>query len=420
MPLFSILIPTRNRSDLLKCAIQSVLQQNCDDYEIILSDNDSSDDTYKAVLGFNSQKIRYINTGEYLSSSASWNFAYTQAAGDYVLILGDDDYLAPDALRWVRNVIKEKSAPMISWGLITYYDNTYNDVTCRNTIHTRRFTGNIIELDAREVLRAYFGLYSPSAAYPPHPSAVCISRHIAEQISSKHGAFYAPPYADITAISRSLAYSNSLILIDKPLVIVGRTSRSSVAKFSQNIKSIWQEHPGELSMSIFKGKYTYNLHTESLLVVKHSDPERFKDYDINLERYCCLYYQDMTNASRGGYDIGLDLREFNRKLLSLPPNVQRNIRRYIRKARAKEFLRKSPLWKIAPIRVLKRRVNVSLRKAKTIEVIRGDSVGVYDIASCANHLVEIAQALKQPIDVWDPRKAPILNEVLNVLEDDRI
>jgi len=58
MPLFSILIPLRNRVHLLKYVIQSVLNQYYDDYELIVSDNDSSDDT---TLGFDSQKTCHVN-----------------------------------------------------------------------------------------------------------------------------------------------------------------------------------------------------------------------------------------------------------------------------------------------------------------------------------------------------------------------
>lgn len=409
MPLFSILIPTRNRAELLKYAIQSILNQDFGDYELIVSDNDSSDDTREVVESFNDSRIHYINTERYLLSDGSWNFAYKHATGDYILLLGDDDYLISGTLRQIKDIIQKKSALMVSWGLITYYDNTYNDAFYRNTIHARSFTGKIIEVDTKEVLGAYFNLSSPSAAYPPHPSAVCISRYIADEISHKFGEFYAPPFADITAISRSLAYSDSpLYIIDKPLVIIGRTCHSFVTKFLWDINEARKEHaPSELSMVMFKGKYSYNFHTESLLRVKYGDPERFRGYDIHLERYCCLYYQNMLNVSRSGFAISADLEEFYQKFSTLPSNTQRNVRRYIRKAQQEEFVRRSPLWNIAAIRTLLNKLYYSLfRKDRAIRPIRGNSVGVYDIASCAGHLSEIAQALKQPIDVWDYQRAP--------------
>ena len=120
MPIFSILIPTRNRADLLRYAIQSVLSQDCDDYELIISDNDSSDDTSGTALQFNSPKIRYVTTGRYLTANDSWNYAYTQAKGDYILLIGDDDFLLPSALRHVKRVIQQTAALMICYGFVIF------------------------------------------------------------------------------------------------------------------------------------------------------------------------------------------------------------------------------------------------------------------------------------------------------------
>jgi len=425
MPLFSILIPTRNRADLLRYAIQSVLQQDCDDYELIISDNDSSDDTRRTALQFNSPKIRYVNTGKYLTCNDSWDYAYTQAAGDYILILGDDDYLVPGVLRRVKKVIQQTSALMVSWGYITYNDATVNDVGSQNTIQTRKFTNMILKVSTKEVLKTYFSFSNmdPKKPYPPYPSSVFISRHIATEISNKYGVFYAPPLGDVTAIPRSLAYTDFLFIIDKPLVILGKGSRSMVQKFVYSTNDAWNEHVSELSFVIFKGRYLINLYTESLLKVKHGDPERFKDYDIGMEQYCNLYYQWMISASRFGYDINADLREFHEKLSTLPPDIQTKAREYIRRSEyqrqegwAIRFLRRSPLYKVAATRMLMRKLYSLYLKIRygngvaDYDSLSGDKVGVHDIASCANHLVEIAQALKQPIDAWDYQRDPTWSE----------
>lgn len=176
---------------------------------------------------------------------------------------------------------------------------------------------------------------------------------------------------------------------------------------------------------IFKGKYLINLYTESLLKVKNGDPERFKDYDINTEQYCNLYYQWMINASKFGYDISTDLREFYEKLSTLPPDIQTKVREYIqrseyiRKSEYKgqerwviRFLRRSPLYNIAVTRMLMRKLYTLYLKIRYVnsvgahDSVSGNRVGVHDIASCANHLVEIAQALKQPVDAWDYQRDP--------------
>jgi glycosyltransferase involved in cell wall biosynthesis len=62
MPFFSVVIPTFNRGDLLPYAVQSVLKQTFEDFEIIVSDNCSSDDTPKVSKQFEDPRFRYLRT----------------------------------------------------------------------------------------------------------------------------------------------------------------------------------------------------------------------------------------------------------------------------------------------------------------------------------------------------------------------
>ena len=59
MPFFSVVIPTFNQSNYLKKAIESVLAQKYKNYEIIIIDNNSKDETKKVIKSFKSKKIVY-------------------------------------------------------------------------------------------------------------------------------------------------------------------------------------------------------------------------------------------------------------------------------------------------------------------------------------------------------------------------
>ena len=60
-PFFSFIIPTKNRSAILKFAIQSCLNQSFGDFEIIVSDNNSKDRTEEVVKKFTDARIKYVN-----------------------------------------------------------------------------------------------------------------------------------------------------------------------------------------------------------------------------------------------------------------------------------------------------------------------------------------------------------------------
>lgn len=93
-PKFSIVIPTYNRAHYLKIAIETALQQRYDNFEVIVSDNVSSDSTPDLVRQYlNEPKFRYFRNETNLGAIGNIRKAtFEHATGDWFLILSDDDY----------------------------------------------------------------------------------------------------------------------------------------------------------------------------------------------------------------------------------------------------------------------------------------------------------------------------------------
>jgi glycosyltransferase involved in cell wall biosynthesis len=109
--LVSIIIPTKNRCDLLRETLASVLAQTLANWEAIVVDDGSSDGTSEMVLSMAStdQRVRFIKReGKPSGASASRNQGVVVARGDYVLFLDSDDLLAPSCLE-KRVEIMERS-----------------------------------------------------------------------------------------------------------------------------------------------------------------------------------------------------------------------------------------------------------------------------------------------------------------------
>jgi glycosyltransferase involved in cell wall biosynthesis len=102
---FTIVIPTRERADVLSASLRTAVVQNYDNLEIIVSDNFSNDGTEEIVRSFNDPRIRYLNTGKRLSMSHNWEFALSHISEGWVTILGDDDGMLPGALIRAREII---------------------------------------------------------------------------------------------------------------------------------------------------------------------------------------------------------------------------------------------------------------------------------------------------------------------------
>lgn len=90
---FSVIIPTFNRSSFLRKALFSVLRQKGVSFEIIVSDNASTDDTEKVVKEFKDKRIKYFKNKENLGFSGNIKNCFSRSSGKYIFTLGDDDLI---------------------------------------------------------------------------------------------------------------------------------------------------------------------------------------------------------------------------------------------------------------------------------------------------------------------------------------
>jgi glycosyltransferase involved in cell wall biosynthesis len=98
-PEITVVIPTYNRAYLLKKAIESVLQQTFQSFEIIIIDDNSSDNTEQIVHQFSDQRIQYIRNAKNEGAAAARNIGILHASGKYIAFLDDDDLWTKDKLR---------------------------------------------------------------------------------------------------------------------------------------------------------------------------------------------------------------------------------------------------------------------------------------------------------------------------------
>jgi len=98
-PTVSVIIPTYNRAHLIGRAIQSVLDQTYQDFEIIVVDDASTDNTEEVVSNFDDERIRYIRLKENSGGSAApRNTAIRTARGEYIAFQDSDDEWLPEKL----------------------------------------------------------------------------------------------------------------------------------------------------------------------------------------------------------------------------------------------------------------------------------------------------------------------------------
>jgi glycosyltransferase involved in cell wall biosynthesis len=103
-PFFSIVIPTYNRAGTIPRAVGSCLAQTFGDFEVIVVDDGSQDDTGRVVGAIGDGRIRYLRTAN-AGAAAARNTGAAAAAGSYLCFLDSDDEFLPGKLRAFHDAI---------------------------------------------------------------------------------------------------------------------------------------------------------------------------------------------------------------------------------------------------------------------------------------------------------------------------
>jgi glycosyltransferase involved in cell wall biosynthesis len=112
-PFFSIVIPTYNRANLIGKTINSILQQQYTNYEIIIVDDGSTDNTEAAIKPFlSSDRVTYFKK-ENAERAAARNFGTGKATGDYISWFDSDDLMLPNHLEEAVKMIQQYKQPEI-------------------------------------------------------------------------------------------------------------------------------------------------------------------------------------------------------------------------------------------------------------------------------------------------------------------
>jgi glycosyltransferase involved in cell wall biosynthesis len=142
-PLVSIVMPTFNRPDYLREAIASALRQTYTNFELLIRDNASTEETRKVVQSFNDPRIRYHRNAENVGQTENVISGCREARGEFIANLHDDDLWEPSFLEKMLPPLRENSAAAIAFS--DHYIIDANGVidpakTHRNTHRWRRHT----------------------------------------------------------------------------------------------------------------------------------------------------------------------------------------------------------------------------------------------------------------------------------------
>lgn len=251
-----IFIPTFNRSQSLKCALESAINQNIEQYyEIIVLDNDGRENTETEALmrDYCSKydNVLYYKNEENIGMFGNWNRGFELARTKWVAMLHDDDILYPQYLNEVL-----KNAEKYDCGLVSVFsqfmegcnEELLNTDMCKNqnkfkTIVTRITKGKAVKIDMSDNYRSITAT----------PTACAYKREAVIECGGFNDEYF--PISDITLFDK-VTYYHGAIIIPQALAVrrIGENEMKNVLlDCTRNSKLLLREIQKELYGDKHKG-----------------------------------------------------------------------------------------------------------------------------------------------------------------------
>ena len=327
-PCFSVLIPTKNRSQLVGYAIRSVLEQDFGDFEIVVCDNDDDENATREAVGpfLSDRRVKYIRTGS-LDMVANWNSALAASKGQYVTVLEDKMILYPGALAAIRGKIDQSPSGVVVWNTDRIQDR-------RDTPRLVRFVSvpdKVIKSDDMFSL-----LVTDIMAYwrfLPRGLSCVVPRQVIRQIMGKDDReFYEPMSPDFVSAMKVMDCVDSYLMVGDSYTLI-TTNLASNGK-----RLLYRENGGEVfkyygGSSLKELKLEYVDIDNSLIVVNSvindyrsmvaRGYERLSVYPITSDRYVKMMAREFVSSTVSARRLVWRSEELH-KLLSIDGGYVKN------------------------------------------------------------------------------------------------
>ena len=397
-PAFSIVIPTFNRSDLFPYAVKSILSQSLQDFEIIVSDNCSEDDTAEVAQQFTDPRVLYVRTPRHFVIADAWEFARKHATGRLIMMLSDDDALLGGALARFHEESKRYGADFLFCRPATYRDYSFLGAE-RNSVHCPAFTGISRLVDVDEFIRPLF-LFRHK--FDMHPSAFMFAREIADTVENRTGRFFWTNGVEYSAWPIAATFTKHMAYIDAPLVILGRTAKSWGTNIAlcnpgkERIKAFIDDVDHSRKHAPLNNFTMCNLIAEGMLTAKDLFPREFEAYEFDEVHYLRRTMAELRNRERIGVDVSAEIEDLLRYAAKYPSLMEE----FMAQEPRKENPMRQPLLSGVASRMGARSLQHWIEKRRQARELRngnvgsgfqvaGEDFGFDNILDCAKFLTRI-------------------------------
>jgi len=312
----SIFLPTYNGASLLEDCLESILSQD-GDFQLVVSDNASSDRTPEILAARSGdERLKVITQPETIGVTDNWLAAMAACDGDYLLMMGDDDYLLPGAVTRLIALLEEYGNPdcltfqgygfafpdALEPGSPIYYSDPL--FPFHESVPER---GELPSELRREIVRSFFRF---EFKFCPNLQTTLVSQRAFSRM--RHGVLR-EPYPDFYAIHALMLLVDRWVRVPDKLMLVGISPKS----FGRTLKQGGSEE-GRAYLQIetafdgaLPGSDMVNGWHRTLQNLREDYAPELREIDISRSNYVYRQGYNWYLAYRMGW---IDRRELGRRL----------------------------------------------------------------------------------------------------------
>lgn len=333
MAFISVIIPTYNRASLLRTAIESILRQSFEDFELVISNGGSTDATREIVGAYRDRRIRYLESSRRLTAAQNYQQGLDAAKGDFITFLSDDDVYCSDLFQTALRVAEQTGAEIIGYPFARYYQSPLFDFDSwisANSLLAGRNSGKVSTFEKEAAIEQAIAAAGISeseqdAAFVlPYLSNAIYRRSVFEKIMAKRQKVFdfVPP--DMYLTFAVFFNSDRYACIDYDLLLWRNWEANytaSATRRSSDLRHHYREKfkGREFKFSPLKFPLAVTCGGECALYALHDFYGRLDC--ISWTQYFKTVYENLLFLRANGIDVSVEMAEFDLALASQPPEI---------------------------------------------------------------------------------------------------
>lgn len=320
-PRFSIILPTYNRAHLLPLAIRSVLEQTFDDFELIISNGGSTDNTETVIEGFRDPRIKYYASTKRLSMGDNYEFALAQATGEFIVFFSDDDAFITSGLAKLNDLFESSGTEMIVFRYAQYiHPYLFRNKRIGNALLVDEFTSSHKMVPSNTALVRQLiisGLsanaYEYSIQYPLIGN-VAFHKRLVDSLKTKVTRFFGLIPVDTYFATLLLSTIENYLSLDLPLLVWSRWEGNSSGVLSKG-KSLQKHYLNllgetKLTQVPFSFPLPLNLNANAVMTVISQLDLKRDDIRPNWHVFYERILDELVYLGSEGVDVENEFDEF--------------------------------------------------------------------------------------------------------------